>query len=60
MTKMSVAQLKQLSGGKDDAGCALYLLETGLVAIAGGMAFGPLGAGFVVGFLVSIPNPCNV
>jgi len=59
MQKLNESQLRHITAGKDDPGCSLYLLETGLVAIAGGMAFGPVGVGLVVGFLVSVPNPCN-
>ena len=59
MKKIEVSQLKKIKGGQDDAGCVLYLMETGFVAIIGGMAFGPVGAGLAVGFLVSVPNPCK-
>jgi hypothetical protein len=59
MKKLSGSQLTELTGGKDDPGCSLYLLETGLVAMVGGMAFGPVGVGLVAGFLFSVPNPCN-
>jgi hypothetical protein len=46
-------------GGKDDAGCGLYLLEAGLAAVVGGMAFGPVGFGLVTGFLLTVSNPCK-
>jgi len=59
MKKLTVSQLTKTTGGRDDPGCTLYIMETGLVAIAGGMAFGPVGIGLVVGFLFSVPNPCN-
>ena len=59
MKKIEDSQLKEIKGGQDNAGCTLYLIETGLVAMIGGMAFGPVGAGLAVGFLVSVPNPCK-
>ena len=59
MERIDISQTKCLTAGKDDPGCALFLLETGLVAMIGSMAFGPMGAGLVIGFLVTVPNPCN-
>ena len=59
MKKLNCSQVKEYAAGKDDAGCALYVLESGLVAMAGGLAFGPVGFGMAVGFLFSVPNPCN-
>jgi hypothetical protein len=59
MEEVMTNELVNMVGGKDNAGCALYLLEAGLVAMAGGMAFGPVGFGAVVGFLWTVPNPCR-
>ena len=59
MKKVNFIKTKQLAGGKDDPGCGLYLLETGLAAMVAGMAFGPLGFGMVTGFLLTVSNPCN-
>jgi hypothetical protein len=59
MKRVSLIKTKQLIGGKDDPGCGLYLLEAGLVAMVGGMAFGPVGFGMVLGFLAAVPNPCK-
>ena len=58
MEKMSINETRKVSAGKDIAGCGLYVLEAGLVAMVGGMAFGPLGFGMVLGFLATVPNPC--
>ena len=59
MEEVMTSELAEVVGGKDDAGCALYVLEAGLVAMVGIMAFGPAGAGFVIGFLAAVPNPCD-
>ena len=53
------ARMAMISGGKDDLGCATYLISSGIVAGVAGMAFGPVGAFLVAGFLVGVNNPCD-
>jgi hypothetical protein len=59
MQEMVPADMIKIKAGLT-LGCALYVLESGIVSGVAGMAFGPFGAGLAFGFLINIPgNPCQ-
>jgi len=59
MKEMVSADMLHIKAGLT-LGCALYVLESGLVSGVAGMAFGPFGAGLAFGLMMNIPgNPCQ-